>query len=203
LEKCYYGVAIMPKEILKELDQRLPNAKFWNFYGQTEVAPLATALQPEDQLRKLGSAGTPTLTVETKIVNQAGEEVPRGEIGDLGTMDEEGYTTIVDRKKDMINTGGENVSSREVEEIIYQMEEVAEVAVIGLTDPYWIEAITAIIALKDGMTLSEDAVKTFCTDELSTFKAPKSVHFIDALPKNPSGKVLKKDLRDIYEEKAE
>ena len=235
LEKCYYGAAIMPKEILKELDQRLPNAKFWNFYGQTEVAPLATALQPEDQLRKLGSAGTPTLNVETKIVNQAGEEVPRGEVGeivhrtphamlgylnapektaeafqngwfhsgDLGTMDEEGYTTIVDRKKDMINTGGENVSSREVEEIIYQMEEVAEVAVIGLTDPYWIEAITAIIALKDGMTLSEDAVKTFCTDELSTFKAPKSVHFIDALPKNPSGKVLKKDLRDIYEEKAE
>src|SRR5699024_6289153 len=80
LEKCYYGAAIMPKEILKELDQRLPNAKFWNFYGQTEVAPLATALQPEDQLRKLGSAGTPTLNVETKIVNQAGEEVPRARL---------------------------------------------------------------------------------------------------------------------------
>lgn len=235
LEKCYYGAAIMPKEILKELDQRLPNARFWNFYGQTEVAPLATALQPEDQLRKLGSAGTPTLNVETKIVNQAGEEVPRGEVGeivhrtphamlgylkapektaeafkngwfhsgDLGTMDEEGYTTIVDRKKDMINTGGENVSSREVEEIIYQMEEVAEVAVIGVTDPYWIEAITAVIALKDGKIITEDAVKSFCTDELSTFKAPKFIHFIDALPKNPSGKVLKKDLRDMYERQTE
>src|SRR5699024_7323650 len=112
--------------------------------------------------------------------------------GDLGTMDEEGYTTIVDRKKDMINTGGENVSSREVEEIIYQMEEVAEVAVIGLTDPYWIEAITAIIALKDGMTLSEDAVKTFCTDELSTFKAPKSFISLMSYPRIPAEKYSKK-----------
>src|SRR5699024_12341359 len=108
-----------------------------------------------------------------------------------------------DRKKGMINNGGENISNREVEDINYQIEEDAEVAVIGLTDPYWIEAITTIIALKYGMTISEDAVKTFSTDELSTFKAPNSVHFIDVLPKNPSGKVLKKDLRDIYEEKAE
>lgn len=233
LEKCYYGAAIMPKEILKELDRRLPNAKFWNFYGQTEVAPLATALQPEDQLRKLGSAGTPTLNMETKIVNDQDEEVPRGEVGeivhrtphamlgylkapektaeafrngwfhsgDLGTMDEDGYTTIVDRKKDMINTGGENVPSREVEEIIYQMEEVAEVAVIGVTDPYWIEAITAVIAVKDGATVTEDAVRAFCTEGLSKFKVPKSIHFMEALPKNPSGKVLKKDLRDKYEQK--
>src|SRR5699024_5678857 len=148
LEKCYYGAAIMPREILKELAERLPNARFWNFYGQTEVAPLATALQPEDQLRKLGSAGMATLNVQTKIVNEKDEEVTRGEVGeivhrtphamkgylhdpektnevfrggwlhsgDLGVMDEEGYITIVDRKKDMINTGGVNVSSREVEE---------------------------------------------------------------------------------------
>lgn len=231
LEKCYYGAAIMPKEILKELDRRLPNAKFWNFYGQTEVAPLATALQPEDQLRKLGSAGTPTLNMETKIMNEKDQEVPRGEVGeivhrtphamlgylkapektaeafrngwfhsgDLGTMDEEGYTTVVDRKKDMINTGGENVSSREVEEVIYQMEEVAEVAVIGVTDSYWIEAITAVIAIKEGTTVTEDTIRSFCAEELSKFKVPKFVYFVEALPKNPSGKVLKKDLRDKYE----
>src|SRR5690625_4257868 len=168
LEKCYYGAAIMPREILRELAKRLPNARFWNFYGQTEVAPLATALQPEDQLRKLGSAGVPTLHVETKIFDENDVEVPRGEIGeivhrtphamlgylndtektaeafkngwfhsgDLGTMDEEGYITIVDRKKDIINTGGVSVSSREVEEIIYQIEEVAVVAVIGISDDY-------------------------------------------------------------------
>ncbi|WP_042224413.1 fatty acyl-CoA synthetase [Oceanobacillus manasiensis] len=230
LEKCYYGAAIMPKEILKELAERLPNARFWNFYGQTEVAPLATALQPEDQLRKLGSAGKPTLNVQTKIVNENGVEVARGEIGeiahrtphamigylhdpdktaeafqdgwfhsgDLGTMDEEGYITIIDRKKDMINTGGVNVSSREVEETIYQLEGVSEVAVISIPDPYWIEAVTAIIVPKKDADLSEIEVMAFCKERLSTFKVPKQVEFTDVLPKNPSGKVLKRALRDRY-----
>lgn len=233
LEKCYYGAAIMPREILKELAERLPNAKFWNFYGQTEVAPLATALQPEDQLRKLGSAGKATLHVETKIVDDDDVELPRGEIGeivhrtphamlgylndpektaeafrngwfhsgDLGIMDEEGYITIVDRKKDIINTGGVNVSSREVEEVIYQMKEVAEVAVIGVSDDYWIEVITAVIVLKDGYMLDERKVKSFCENHLPKYKTPKNIYFADSLPKNPSGKVLKKDLREEYERK--
>ncbi|MEI3604410.1 fatty acyl-CoA synthetase [Pseudogracilibacillus sp. SE30717A] len=233
LKKCYYGAAIMPREILRELAKRLPNSRFWNFYGQTEVAPLATALQPEDQLRKLGSAGKPTLHVETKIVDENDIEVPRGEIGeivhrtphamlgylkepektaeayqngwfhsgDLGTMDEDGYITIIDRKKDIINTGGINVSSREVEEVIYQMKEVAEVAVISIPHDYWIEAITAIIVLKDNNSLSEQAVQNYCKQELSAFKSPKFVYFTETLPKNPSGKVLKKDLRTLYEAK--
>ncbi|WP_198023312.1 acyl-CoA synthetase [Virgibacillus sp. SK37] len=231
LEKCYYGAAIMPREILKELAERLPNAKFWNFYGQTEVAPLATALQPEDQLRKLGSAGVPTLHLQTKIVDENGKEVARGEIGeivhrtphamkgylhdpektaeafrngwfhsgDLGTMDEEGYITIVDRKKDMINTGGVNVSSREVEETIYQLEGVSEVAVISIPDAYWVEAVTAIIVPKHDANLTKEAVITFCREKLSPFKVPKKVDFADELPKNPSGKVLKRSLRDQYE----
>ncbi|MFD2630194.1 fatty acyl-CoA synthetase [Oceanobacillus kapialis] len=230
LEKCYYGAAIMPKEILKELAERLPNARFWNFYGQTEVAPLATALQPEDQLRKLGSAGKPTLNVQTKIMGEDGLEVARGEIGeivhrsphamkgylhdpqkteeafqngwfhsgDLGVMDEEGYITIIDRKKDMINTGGVNVSSREVEETIYQLEGVSEVAVISVPDPYWIEAVTAVIVPKKDVKLSETEVMAFCRERLSTFKVPKQIEFTDELPKNPSGKVLKRALRDHY-----
>ncbi|MFC4559067.1 acyl-CoA synthetase [Virgibacillus kekensis] len=235
LEKCYYGAAIMPREILKELAERLPNAKFWNFYGQTEVAPLATALQPEDQLRKLGSAGVATLNVQTKIVDGNDEEVPRGEMGeivhrtphtmkgylhdpdktaeafrggwfhsgDLGVMDEEGYITIVDRKKDMINTGGVNVSSREVEETIYQMDGVSEVAVISIPDAYWIEAVTAIIVPKEGATLQKEDVVEFCRERLSKFKVPKYVDFAEELPKNPSGKVLKRSLRDQYEELGE
>src|SRR5690625_604535 len=235
LEKCYYGAAIMPREVLRELTERLPNARFWNFYGQTEVAPLATALQPEDQLRKLGSAGRPTLNVETKIVDDNGEEVPRGEVGeivhrtphamlgylnapkqteeafkngwfhsgDLGTMDEEGYITIVDRKKDIIISGGVNVASREVEEVIYLMEEVAEVAVIGIPDDYWIEKITAIIILKDGYSLTEEEVITFCNERLPAFKTPKAVYFQKSLPKNPSGKILKKDLRNQFVKKNE
>ncbi|GAB3803269.1 fatty acyl-CoA synthetase [Virgibacillus kimchii] len=231
LEKCYYGAAIMPREILKELSERLPNAKFWNFYGQTEVAPLATALQPEDQLRKLGSAGVPTLNVQTKIVDEVGNEVSRGEMGeivhrtphamkgylhdpdktaesfkngwfhsgDLGVMDEEGYITIVDRKKDMINTGGVNVSSREVEEILYQLEGVSEVAVISIPDAYWIEAVSAIIVPKKGANLTEEKVVEFCKERMSKFKVPKYVDITDELPKNPSGKVLKRSLRDKYE----
>ncbi|MBY7142956.1 long-chain-fatty-acid--CoA ligase [Virgibacillus sp. NKC19-3] len=230
LEKCYYGAAIMPKEILKELMERLPNARFWNFYGQTEVAPLATALQPEDQLRKLGSAGVATLNVQTKIVDDEDIEVPRGQIGeivhrtshamkgylhdpektakafkngwfhsgDFGVMDEEGYVTIVDRKKDMINTGGVNVSSREVEETIYQLDGVSEVAVVSIPDTYWIEAVAAVIILKDGMKLTKEEVITFCKGKLSTFKVPKYVDFADELPKNPSGKVMKRALRDQY-----
>ncbi|MBD7909480.1 acyl-CoA synthetase [Sporosarcina gallistercoris] len=234
LKKCYYGAAIMPMEILKELKERLPGASLWNFYGQTEVAPLATALQPEDQLRKLGSAGLPSLNVQTRIVNDQDEEVPRGELGeivhrtphamkgylhdaektaeafrggwfhsgDLGVMDEEGYLTIVDRKKDMINTGGVNVSSREVEEVIYQMEGVSEVAVISIPDPYWIEAVTAIIIPKPGMVLEEKEVIEFCKKRLSSFKTPKFVEFTNELPKNPSGKVLKRTLRAEYSDRS-
>lgn len=230
LEKCYYGAAIMPMEVLKELSQRLPNARFWNFYGQTEVAPLATALQPEDQLRKLGSAGRPTLNVETKIVDENGMEVPPGVIGeivhrtahamkgylndpektaeafqcgwfhsgDLGIIDEEGYLTVIDRKKDMIKSGGVNVSSREVEETIYQLDGVSEVAVIGIEDSYWIEAVTAVIVPKNGAQLDANTVIQFCKEKLAKFKVPKHVVLVDSLPKNPSGKVLKRDLRETY-----
>lgn len=232
LEKCYYGAAIMPREILKELAERLPNARIWNFYGQTEVAPLATALQPEDQLRKLGSAGVATLNVQTKIVDEYDLEVERGEVGeivhrtphamkgylndpektavafkngwfhsgDLGVMDDEGYVTVVDRKKDMINTGGENVSSREIEETIYQMDSVSEVAVISIPDAYWIEAVTAIVVLKEGTSVTEQEVKDFCKSKLSKFKVPKHVEFTKDMPKNPSGKVLKRSLRNQYED---
>lgn len=231
LEKCYYGAAIMPREVLKELSERLPKARFWNFYGQTEVAPLATALKPEDQLRKLGSAGKPTLNMQTRIVDENDQEVPRGEIGeivhrtphamkgylfdpektaeafrngwfhsgDLGVMDEEGYITIIDRKKDMINTGGVNVSSREVEETIYQLEGVSEVAVISIPDPYWIEAVCAIVVPKQGANLAKNDILNYCKDKLSKFKVPKYVEFANDLPRNPSGKILKRQLRDEYQ----
>ncbi|MEF2290917.1 fatty acyl-CoA synthetase [Virgibacillus dokdonensis] len=233
LQKCYYGAAIMPREILKELTERLPNAGFWNFYGQTEVAPLATVLKPEDQLRKLGSAGIPSLNVQTKIVDENDVELARGKVGeivhrtphamkgylhdpdktaeafrngwfhsgDLGVMDEDGYITVVDRKKDMINAGGVNVSSREVEEIIYQLAGVSEVAVISIPDPYWIEAVTAIIVPKQDTPLIEEEVKAFCKDRLSKFKVPKYIIFSNTLPKNPSGKVLKRALREQYEDR--
>ena len=118
--------------------------------------------------------------------------------GDLGVMDEEGYITIIDRKKDMIITGGINVSSREVEEVIYQLDGVSEVAVIGIPDDYWIEAVTAVIVPKEGAGLTKEDVFKFCNEKLSTYKRPKYVVLTKELPKNPSGKVLKRTLRETY-----
>ena len=230
LAKGYYGASIMPVEVLKELATRLPNVRLWNLYGQTEIAPLATMLGPDDQLRKPGSCGKAVLNVETRVVDDQMQDVPVGDVGeivhrsphlmlgyfndeartqasfdggwfhsgDLATIDDEGYITVVDRKKDMIKTGGENVASREVEEMIYRLPEVSEVAVIGLSDPRWVEAVTAVIVLKTGQTLTEAAVMAHCTAHMASFKAPKRVIFTDSLPKNPSGKLLKRELRTSF-----
>jgi len=227
LAKGYYGASIMPVAVLEEIGRRLPKVRLWNFYGQTEIAPLATVLKPEDQVRKAGSAGRAVLNVETRVVDDRMEDVRPGEVGeivhrspqlqkgyfndeertdaafaggwfhsgDLATIDEEGYITVVDRKKDMIKSGGENVASREVEEKIYQHPAVSEVAVVGLPDPYWVEAVTAVIVVKSGNTLDEASVIQHCKARMAPFKVPKRVVFVDSLPKNPSGKLLKRELR--------
>jgi fatty-acyl-CoA synthase len=119
--------------------------------------------------------------------------------GDLGVIDAEGFISVVDRMKDMIKSGGENVASREVEEMIYRLPQVSEVAVIGLADPRWVEAVTAVIVLKDGQSLSEAEVMAHCNTHMASFKSPKRVVFTDALPKNPSGKLLKRELRRSYD----
>ena len=116
--------------------------------------------------------------------------------GDLAIRDEEGYLFIVDRVKDVINSGGVLVASREVEEAIYKIKEVEEVAVIGLPDEKWVEAVTAVIVLKSGKELSKESVMIGCKDFLASYKRPKNVIFVDSLPKNASGKVLKRELRD-------
>jgi len=214
-------------EILRELQQRLPSVQLWNFYGQTEMAPLATILRPHEQLPHAGSAGRPALNVETRVVDETDNELPPGEVGeivhrsphatlgyynddaktaaafgngwfhsgDLGVIDEHGYLFVVDRKKDMIKTGGENVASREVEEALYQLEGIAEVAVFGISHPHWIEAVTAVIVRKPGAVLTAEDVNAHARTVLAGYKRPKYVVFADQLPKNPSGKILKKELR--------
>jgi fatty-acyl-CoA synthase len=118
--------------------------------------------------------------------------------GDLASIDNEGYITVIDRKKDMIKTGGENVASREVEESIYRIPAVSEVAVLGMADPRWVEAVTAFIVLKRGTRLTAAEVIAHCGATLASFKLPKRVHFIDALPKTATGKVLKRELRTQF-----
>ena len=227
LAKGYYGASIMPVEVMKEIARRLPRVRLWNLYGQTEIAPLATMLGPDDQLRKPGSAGRAVLNVETRVVDDQMRDVAVGEVGeivhrspqllqgyfadaertaaafeggwfhsgDLATVDDEGYITVVDRKKDMIKTGGENVASREVEEALYRLDGVSEVAVVGLPHPRWIEAVTAVVVRKAGHELTEAQLLAHAASQLAPFKCPKAVVFVDGLPKNPSGKLLKRELR--------
>jgi fatty-acyl-CoA synthase len=115
--------------------------------------------------------------------------------GDLATVDDDGYITVVDRKKDMIKSGGENVASREVEEMIYRLASVSEVAVIGIPDPYWIEAVTAVVVPRSGHALEAEAVIAHCREHMAPFKVPKRVIFAETLPKNPNGKLLKREFK--------
>ncbi len=231
LKKLYYGAAIMPTEIIKELFEKFEGCKLYNAYGQTELAPLHTILKSEYALTKLGSVGKGVLNMQTRLEDDNGnpidepgvigeiagrgphtmimyfkdfektEEAMRGgwfHSGDLGVLDEEGFITVVDRKKDMVKTGGENVSSREVEEVIYLDKRVEEVAVVGVKHPKWVEAVTAIVVPRKGEKIKEDEIIELCKKHLSPFKVPKKVIFIEALPKSPTGKILKRELREQF-----
>ena len=131
------------------------------------------------------------------------EEVMRGgwfHTGDVGILDEDRYITVADRKKDMVKTGGENVPSREVEEAIYLDRRVQEVAVIGLPHPEWVEAVTAVVVVKEGEKVTEDEIIALCRRELAPFKCPKGVRIVDSLPKTPTGKILKREMRLTYKD---
>jgi len=176
----------------------------------------------------LGAAGRPTRLAWTRVVDddladvapgQVGEIVVRGDqvtagywrnpeataeawaggwfhTGDLATVDEAGYVSVVDRKKDMVVTGGENVYPREVEDVLAGLAGVVDAAVVGLPDPEWGEAVTAVL-VTDG-TLTPEAVREQCRTVLAGYKVPRRVHFAEALPRNASGKLLKRDLRARY-----
>ena len=116
--------------------------------------------------------------------------------GDIGVLDEDGYLFIVDRLKDMIVSGGENIAGSEVERVLYEHEAVLEVAVVARPDEKWGEVPVAHVALREGATATEDELIEHCRAQLARFKVPKAITFIDALPRNPSGKVLKRELRD-------
>ena len=230
LEKVYYGASIMPVPVLHELRERLPRARPYNCYGQTEIAPLATVLRPEEHDARPASCGRPCLNVETRVVDPDMNDVPsgtHGEIvhrsphlmvgywekptetaeafaggwfhsGDVGYFDEEGYLYIVDRIRDVINTGGVLVASREVEEILFTHPAVSEVAVVGLPDEKWIEAVTAFVVLRPGHQVDEATLQSLAREHLAPYKLPKKVVFVDNLPRNTAGKLLKRELRKQY-----
>ncbi|GAB4338888.1 MAG: fatty acid--CoA ligase [Candidatus Abyssubacteria bacterium] len=232
-----YGASPMPVEVLRRA-MEIFKCDFVQGYGQTESSAVLCVLRPEDhviegtpeQLRRLGSAGREVFGTEVRVVNEDGNDVKPGEIGevigrghnvmkgywnmpeataetlrdgwlhtgDLATVDEDGYVYILDRVKDMIISGGENVYSREVEEVLYMHPAIADAAVIGVPDPQWGETVKAIIVLRDGHVATEQDIINFCRKHLAGFKRPRSVEFVDSLPRNLSGKVLKKILREPY-----
>jgi fatty-acyl-CoA synthase len=228
LRKAYYGASIMPVPVLERLRERLPKLAFYNCFGQSEIGPLAMVLAPHEHKGRMDSCGRPVLFVEARVVDESGKDVPdgqRGEIvyrspqlcegywdkpeetaeafrdgwfhsGDLAVRDEEGYFTVVDRVKDVINSGGVLVASRQVEDALYTHDAVAEVAVIGLPDERWIEAVTAVVVARTEVTEAE--LLAHAREKLAAFKAPKQVVFVDELPRNASGKILKRELRDRF-----
>ncbi|MDQ3011612.1 MAG: AMP-binding protein, partial [Acidobacteriota bacterium] len=229
-----------PMALIKGMQERL-GWQVIQIYGLTETSPFLTVskVKPhmrdwpaEEKYRVQTRTGYTMLGVETRVVDEAGNDVPAdnqtvGEViarsnvvmkgywrqpeatdsvivdgwfhtGDMATMDSEGMIEIVDRKKDLIISGGENISSIEVEGMLYKHPAVLEAACIAIPDEKWGEVPAALVVLKEGMTATEAEIIQFCRDNLAHYKCPKSASFIDALPRTATGKIQKNLLRDKY-----
>jgi long-chain acyl-CoA synthetase len=232
-----FGGSPMPEAVLRRALGVLPRCRFIHGYGMTEVAPIATLLDPRyatlegPYAGRLKSCGRAAVLCEVTIADPQEQEVPRGTVGevlvrgpnvmlgywnqpdataqalrggwmhtgDRGYMDEEGFVYIVDRLKDMIITGGENVYSMEVESAISTLDGVAEVAVIGIPDDMWGESVHAIVVPRAGRTLTPEQVIAHCRTLIAGYKCPRSVEIrSDSLPLSGAGKILKTVLREPF-----
>lgn len=155
---------------------------------------------PVGEVGEIVYRGPTVLKEYYKMPEATAEAFKRGwfHSGDLVRQDEAGFVYVVDRKKDMIISGGENIYPAEIEEVLYTHPKILEAAVIGVPDPDWGESVKAIVVPKQGETLTEEEVIEHCKKNLASYKKPKSVDFVDALPRNPQGKVLKFALREKY-----
>lgn len=238
LKVLLYGGAPMPEPVLRRA-AAVFGCDFRQTYATSETGCSGTVLEPHEHrlalagerwTKLLMSCGRPQCNVAVHIINDAGERVSPGEVGeicvyadgnmvgywnnpqataealrdgwvytgDLATIDEEGYIYLVDRKHDMIVTGALNVYPSEVERVLYEHPAVFECAVIGVPHPVWGEAVKAVVVLKPGATASEEELIAFCKERLAGYKTPKSVDFVPRLPRNPTGKVLRRVLREPY-----
>jgi acyl-CoA synthetase (AMP-forming)/AMP-acid ligase II len=216
-----------PSKVIERVEREL-GWEFMQIYGLTETSPLLTVnrtpledldLDPTERARRLARAGVPALGVRV-AVNDEGEVLARSNhvfegyweqpaetaraivdgwfhTGDGGDLDD-GYVVISDRKKDVIISGGENVSSIEVEDCLFQHEAVAEAAVIGVPDDHWGETVKALVVLRPGNTISEQDLIEFCRERMAHFKCPRSVEFRDELARTATGKLQKFKLRQPY-----
>lgn len=223
LEVVISGAAALPQATKERIVAHFGEGRLFEGYGSTEAGGV-TSLRPEDQLRKRQSVGRLLTGVEAKIAGgqmsagEIGEVLCRGPMmfqgywnrdaetrevlrdgwyhtGDLGYFDAEGYLHIVDRVKNMIISGGQNIYPREIEEILYQHPAVAEAAVVGETDAYWGEAVIAWLVPAPDRTIDADDMKAHCARHLARYKIPKAFRVVTDLPKNAAGKILHRDLR--------
>lgn len=233
LRLIFYGGGPMPPAVLQRALQRF-DCGFTQGYGLTETLE-ATFLVASDhvlegtetQRRRLMSAGREAVDAEVRIVDEAGQDVATGVVGevlvksrsviagywrqpellattkrgewfctgDLGYLDEDRYLFVVDRKSDMVVTGGVNVYTKEIEAVLYQHEAVREAAVFGMPDEQWGEKVTAAVSAHPQAQVAEAELIAWCRARLAGFKTPKLIVFLDELPKNPSGKILKRELK--------
>ena len=239
------GIAGLALREIPGRDRTTPAGRFVGGYGPSidagrvlwvdyesavSIHPTATGVPEEKRPERLASCGLPYLESELEIVDEAGQSVAQGEVGeivvggpdifagywrapeltaevlkngryhtgDLARVDEEGYVYIVDRKKDMVISGGFNVYPSEVEAVLYQHEAVADACVFGVPDDKWGEAVAAHIVLKPGRATETQGLDAFCAERLSGFKRPRLFEFVEALPKNPNGKVMRKAVQAPY-----
>lgn len=224
----HVGAQPVPPSLIKRWIERFPNHKYDTNYGLSEsIGPGCVHLGVEN-IHKVGAIGVPGYNWETKIVSPDGKEVGKNEVGelivkgpgvmkcyfnnpeataesikdgwlytgDMAKMDDDGFIYLVDRKKDVIITGGENLYPVQIEDFLRKHKAIKDVAVIGLPDERLGEIAAAIIEIKQGETLTEEEVNAFC-EEMPRYKRPKKVIFAD-VPRNPTGKIEKPKLREIY-----
>ncbi len=227
LRNVIYGGAPASPELVRRLREVFPAAKIGNGYGLTESSALATFLPDEHAMQKPDSVGPPVPAVELRIVDDYGQDLSVGKIGevllkgpivvdgywedpeatretfrygwlhsgDMGRVDDEGFLYIVDRKKDMIIRGGENIYCVEIENVLDSHPGIFQAAVVGEPDKVFGEQVKAYVVANPGYSLTVDEILDFCDENLADFKIPKYIEIVDELPRNPAGKVDKRVLR--------
>jgi long-chain acyl-CoA synthetase len=225
LRTCVSGGSAMPVEVMRGFERAF-GAVVLEGYGLSETSPVAS-FNHLDREHKPGSIGTPIHGVEMKVVDEQGNDLPPGEVGeiairghnvmkgywnrpdataevmrngwlhtgDMARVDEDGYFFIVDRKKDMIIRGGYNVYPREIEEVLYEHQAVLEAAVLAVPDPKMGEEVGAAIVLRPGAEATADDLRAFVKERVAAYKYPRHIWFADELPKGPTGKILKREIK--------